>query len=313
MYEQINQELEQLQYGIDRYQKVQSMLDNLYPHLKAQEDRIQDCLQELKKEESDVQKISRMSLTAVFYSILGSKEKQMEKERQEALAAQLKYDDAVKQIDDIKSQISMLEAEKTELASCESRYQETYQKKYELLRQYDSINAENIAIREQNIALCKSKIKELEEALSAGNSVMQQISRVEQSLGSAQGFGIWDTFFGGGLLIDLAKHSNIDDAREAVSDVQRLLNRFRTELYDVKITSQIEINIEGFAKFADFFFDGLIADWVVQSRISSSLESVNNVQSEVNGVMLNLRQMEDVERSTLARLEKELAVYVQNG
>ncbi|NLL62799.1 MAG: hypothetical protein GX241_00935, partial [Ruminococcaceae bacterium] len=40
-----------------------------------------------------------------------------------------------------------------------------------------------------------------------------------------------------------------------------------------------------FVKFADFFFDGLISDWIVQSRIHDSQESVNNVRRDVNNVL----------------------------
>mgnify|MGYP001559106142 CR=1 FL=1 len=36
----------------------------------------------------------------------------------------------------------------------------------------------------------------------------------------------------------------------------------------------IDINIGSFETFADYFFDGLISDWVVQSGIHELLEGV---------------------------------------
>ena len=89
-----------------------------------------------------------------------------------------------------------------------------------------------------------------------------------------------------------------------------LLNRFRTELADVKISSQISIDIEGFVKFADFFFDGLIADWVVQSRIHDSQESVDRVMGQVYSVLRKLSQMQDNDKRALENLENELSALI---
>ena len=108
----------------------------------------------------------------------------------------------------------------------------------------------------------------------------------------------------------MVKHSHIDDARDAASEVQMLLNRFRTELIDVKISSQITVDIEGFTKFADFFFDGLISDWVVQSRIHDSQDSVYNVKGQVNSVIRKLDQMQNNDKRQLERLEDELATII---
>src|SRR5512138_1130567 len=46
---------------------------------------------QLEKEKIDVEKLERTSLTALFYSVLGSLDEQLEKERQELLSVQLRY------------------------------------------------------------------------------------------------------------------------------------------------------------------------------------------------------------------------------
>lgn len=53
---------------------------------------METCLQEWTKEQTDVRQLESLSLTVLFYSLLGSKEQQLEKERQEALRAQLCLD-----------------------------------------------------------------------------------------------------------------------------------------------------------------------------------------------------------------------------
>ncbi len=310
MFEEMNRELELLQIGRCRYGKIESMLSSLKQQLGEQEDTELKYKKELGKEEVDVEKFNRNNLTSIFYTILGSKEEQIEKERQDVLAAQLKYDNIVGQIEDTKHQISKLEAEKKELAHCEREYNELFEKKYQMLMQSDRLNAEKISTMEQNISATKANIAEIEEAISAGDQVLDALRNTEDSLDSAEGWGVWDMWGGGGLITDMIKHSHIDEARNTASEVQSLLNHFRTELTDVKVASQINIEIEGFAKFADYFFDGLIADWVIQSRINDSIESVNRVKGEVNSVLSQLQRMKDADETNIVNIKEELSNLV---
>ena len=310
MFEQINKELEELQQGIYRAKKIESMLSSLHKQMDSQVSKQYDLKQKLEKENLDVERISKRGITSLFYTILGSREKQIEKERQEALAAQLKYDDITRQIEDTKRQIFNLRSELSEFRDCERKFNTLFQEKYTLLKQHDSENAKKITELEQKISLYKANLKEISEAISAGNRVMHSLDRAAKSLDSAEGWGKWDMWGGGGLITNMVKHSHIDDARDAASEVQMLLNRFRTELTDVKISSQITIDIEGFTKFADFFFDGLISDWVVQSRIHDSQDSVYNVKGQVNSVIRKLDQMQNNDKRQLERLEDELSTLI---
>jgi len=79
---------------------------------------------------------------------------------------------------------------------------------------------------------------------------------------------------GGGLMADLAKYEELDDAQEQIEQLQVELRRFKTELSDVEITADLQVTVDSFLKFADFFFDGLFADWAV-------LDHINQAQSRV--------------------------------
>lgn len=310
MFEQINKELEDLQQGIYRVKKIESMLSSLEKQLDNQVSKQYTLKKELEKETIDVERINKKGILSLFYTILGSYEKQIEKERQEMLAAQLKYDDITRQIGDTKRQISQLKLEKSEFHNYENKFNALLSKKYEILKRQNNETAETIIALEQKISSFRTNLKEISEAITAGNRVMHSLNRAAESLDKAEGWGTWDMWGGGGLITDMVKHSHIDDAREAASEVQMLLNRFRTELADVKISSQITIDIDGFTKFADFFFDGLISDWVVQSRIHDSQYSVDNVKNQVAGVIRKLNQMQDNDKRQLERLEDELVALI---
>lgn len=66
-------------------------------------------------------------------------------------------------------------------------------------------------------------------------------------------------------------------------------------------------------KFADFFFDGLIADWFMQSRINESQESVTNVKSQVVNIIEKLDQMENQVNGKIEKLEAEVSALIINA
>jgi len=313
MFEEINRELEELQQGISRAEKIKSMIASLDQQLGSQLIRKDDLKRELDKEARDLDRISKKGLVSLFYTILGSREEQMEKERQEMLAAKLKYDDILRQIEDTRRQISQLESELSGYSDYRRRFEGLYMKKYEILKGRSDETADKIIRLEKKISALKANLKEITEAVYAGERVLRGLDRVSESLDKAESWGTWDLISRGGLISGMSKHSHIDDARDAASEVQSLLNRFRAELADVSITEHIDIDIDGFTRFADIFFDGLIIDWVVQSRIHDSQDSVNEVRSQVSGVLNKLDRMQDDTKRQIRTLENELSALVSKA
>jgi hypothetical protein len=46
-----------------------------------------------------------------------------------------------------------------------------------------------------------------------------------------------------------------------------------------------------FLSFADFFFDGFIADWLMQDRINTARDQVSEAKQRVNAIRSQLSQM----------------------
>ena len=66
---------------------------------------------------------------------------------------------------------------------------------------------------------------------------------------------------------------------------------FQKELRDVEAIQNLQIDIGGFLTFADFFFDGLIADWLVQSKIKNARKQVADAIAQVEWILGSLRNM----------------------
>ena len=105
--------------------------------------------------------------------------------------------------------------------------------------------------------------------------------------------------FGGGLLATMAKHSQIDAARRQAQIAQLELRRFQEELADADQRLHVSLkDIGGLTVFADYFIDGLITDWVVQSKIQNALAACSSAINTVNTAFGQCRRrLSDTETS----------------
>jgi len=312
MLETLRTELARLSEQMARQKKIEAMLVNLRGEERSLSERERQLLEILQKEQADVERLERTSFASLIYSMLGKKDERLDKEQREVYAARLKYDAVVRQLEDCRVRIEALEREKAGLAGCERRCDQVFDEIHTLLRQ-DSRYADRICALERSIGENASQLKELDEAISAGQTALRQIGAIESSLGSAEGRGTWD-LFGGGLISFAAKHSHLDDAQRGAEYLQTLLDRFRTELADIKMTARLgRMNTDGFLRFADWFFDGLIADWAVLSRIHDSQESLTQVKGQVGGALSKLETLRQGRVSEKSALERELSDVVRNA
>lgn len=202
----------------------------------------------------------------------------------------LKHDTAVRRLEKLDGDIASVQAELTGLADCEFRYAEAVKAKLEEIKRSGSRRGDEVYRLEESLAYLRGQIKEVDEALDAGNAAVNQILSIEESLDSAEGWGVFD-MLGGGMMSAMAKHSHLDEAQEQVENLQYMLSRFRTELTDIRINADMQLQIDGFLRFADYFFDGFIVDWAVLDRINESQAQVAGTKSQVYKVLEDLHEI----------------------
>ncbi|MBE6989971.1 MAG: hypothetical protein E7426_04410 [Ruminococcaceae bacterium] len=124
--------------------------------------------------------------------------------------------------------------------------------------------------------------RERQEAVEAGERALQSLYAARDSLQSARNWGVWD-IIGGGLISTMVKRGHMNDARDAMAQAEQDLTRFQQELADVGEYLQLET--DDFLAFADYFFDGIFVDLVVQSRIKEAQAQVDTVIDRVEGLL----------------------------
>ena len=91
------------------------------------------------------------------------------------------------------------------------------------------------------------------------------------------------------MITDMIKHSKMSDASSYMEEAKRDLLVFQRELKDVQGHVDLKVDISGFLTFADFFFDGIIADYLVQSKIAEARRQVEQAISIVEQLLADLR------------------------
>jgi DNA repair exonuclease SbcCD ATPase subunit len=243
----------------------------------------------LASEKADVDKLESLSLTGMFYSVLGTKAEHLDKERQEYLAAKLKYDESVEAVNDLQAERTRLQQELESYQSVEQDYTHLIKEKERLLANRRDPRAERLLGFTEQLADLAADEKELAEAVQAGESALRALRDVQGNLRSAANWGTWD-MLGGGMLSTMAKHSKIDSARHRAHTAQRQLRRFQEELAEAGQRLNVSLEMGGFSKFADFFFDGLIADWVVQSKIREASSACSSALTRVSSAVGECRR-----------------------
>ncbi len=133
-----------------------------------------------------------------------------------------------------------------------------------------------------------NKELEIREAINAGERALRSLQDAKSSLDSARGWGILDILGGRGLS-GLIKHVKIGDARSSLDQAKADLECFSRELSDVREIQGLDIEIGDFLTFADFFFDGFLADIMVQSKIRQAQDQIDYAIDRVQSMLGRLR------------------------
>ncbi|MDV2885064.1 hypothetical protein RYX45_07715 [Alkalihalophilus pseudofirmus] len=291
--------LETCKENIRQKEKWEDHLERAKDYLREEQAKIIQLKNQLRKEQLDVERLEGLSFSNLFYTITGQKLEKMEKEEQEAAAAQLKYEEAKETAADLEREIEEIKQKLTNLGDPIKKYEQLMHEKEKQLHSSNSKLTVEIDELSEEEANKKLILNELKEAISAGNQASSALSIAISSLNSAKGWSTWD-LFGGGMVSTAIKHSKINDAKSDIHHAQRKLRHFEEEMKDVQKFASYSIHIGDMLTFADYFFDGFIVDWMVHGKINDSLKQTEKMKYKVDEAIDSL-----IEFQTEIQIEKE--------
>lgn len=257
------------------------------------------------RERKDVDLLEGHTLAALLYHMSGKMDEKLELERREYYAARAKYEACMQELAAIEQDLEATEEDLADLSDCEQRYAQALDTKRRAIETSSLPEAELLLKQKEQLIYLTSQEQELSEAIAAGTEALRTTADILQNIESAKDWATFD-LLGGGFLTDKAKHDKLDDAQQLVQQLQVQLQGFNKELSDITIRTCIQVNIDDMLKFADFFFDGLLADATVLDRIKKSLIQVSQTREDILAILRQLQdELEDV-RHRNSRIRKEL-------
>lgn len=305
----------ELRVQLDEKSRLERTLHVLEKKLAEHEKRQADLEQTLSKEQLDLHRMDRFSLVNVVRKWRGTHEELREKEFEEAALAELKLNEHEAMVHDLRKDSKELQSKLRELRDAETNWQDFLQQKEAWVKQADREASKQFDEKLQRVSEFQSLLKEIDEALYAGRAADRSLEKALKKVKEAYGMSTWDTFLGGGLIVTMMKHDDLDKSESALHEAQLNLERFEAELSDVQNGAIDELIVErgSFVTFADYFFDDIFSEWSIHNRINDSLSKVENTKLKLARVLGNLQlqrgQIEQGLENAKSAYEEAVEVY----
>lgn len=307
----MNQRLYEIDQAIDaltaaqaRRKQLDAQIEELHRQRGERQAKVDETAQSFHKEQDDVDKLEKGGVHAFLLTLIGHKEERLDKERREALAAKLQYDQARSDLEYLENKLNGLIRERDGLRDAPEQLEALWTEKAELVKAMGGQTGARLVELDRQLSGVTHQQKEVQEALSAGENAKRLLGQVQDDLDSARSWGTWD-MLGGGLIATMAKYDRLDSAQSSIRAAQRALSDFRTELADVSQLQVPSIQIGEFATFADYFFDGIFSDWYVQSSIKKAQEGVSEVHMKLTAALRDLEAASQDLNDQQASLKRE--------
>ncbi len=301
----IQEQLQKITAEYQTLEKVARHLTSLSKRLDKETKALHKLSKKVDREQAEYERLESLSLKSLFHKVLGNKEEQVEKERQEYLQSFLKYNEAKKSVELMEFEMQTLEKKLARKDQIEAEMERLIKlREKELLKLDPSISTKLQVILHKQDKLKRMHI-EVREALQAGDQVLHSINTMIGFLNQARNWGHWD-MSGRSHMPSYMKKSSIDKAVAVSHQVKHQLHTFSNELQDVYGKSfNFPFHIESFSGFMDIFFDNLISDWIIQKKIKNSLASIVSVRDKVIRLVSSLK-------AEMPAIEKEIEQLEQN-
>ena len=130
-------------------------------------------------------------------------------------------------------------------------------------------------------------LTEINEAIEAGRDAQMRLRRIQETLRSAKGWGIYD-LLGGGLISGMMKRIRMEKAQQQIEELRGSLERFNSELKDVQVQCSASAELSEWLNITDLVFDDPLSDWLSLSKIKDAKAEIDRTEKEVAALLAKL-------------------------
>lgn len=276
---QARDELRAAAAAVRRRAGLARQLEQVRADLGGAEARLAEATQRLHAEAKDVARLEGLSLTRMWAVLRGSELDDLQRERAEQQVAAYAAAAAQQVVDETRARLAALEGRIDALGDPDdliARQATATRARADELRAHPDSAAllDDIAARQGALT---AETAELQEAQAAAVRADAALANAQRCLADASGWATYDTFFGGGMIADLAKHGKMDEAAALLRTADSALTALAAELADVGIEAIGDLRVDALSRTFDIWFDNIFSDWSVRERIVSAGDRVRQL------------------------------------
>lgn len=279
-------------------------LQHVQDHITALRRKAEHLKTMMQSEHDDVVALEKASLKQLFLTVLGNHEERLEIERQEYMQALLRYRSTAEEIELAVYEHDLLYAKHQSIPKLEKELHSLLQIKEQKLRFMDRESARQLKDYNLVIDLRKSRIVEIKEAKAVGDELARLIDHILDRLRKVRQFGR-HLMQGQGRYSSYHKKTYIDQSQQMAVKIHALLQRFEHELQDIFVQYKHDLHIDQFSLFLDHFYENLITDWVIQTKLNSAITGTEQVGMRLERMRAMIAHEQREEEAELARVTAE--------
>lgn len=225
--------------------RIDPILAELYSKQTELESALNNLNTAMQKEQADVDQLEKLSISSVFYTVIGQKEKKLEKEKAEAIDAQEKYSDLQNKLSELNEEIKKYERELRTVRGCDLRYGRLLPQIIDEIKAIDSPAAKAVIDTADTLTRLEEKLVKLDGALALCTEAWDNAKAAEQCLAKsenyAQNLSLFNAKHNAPLRSDIK--INLIQAQQTVDTLCRQIKRLDASLVDSQINFDINIEV----------------------------------------------------------------------
>jgi hypothetical protein len=180
-FEDLNAQLIEARKTIQERDRILSLMASIDRQLAERRRELSLSVTQLKYEKRDMQALEGLSLESLYYTLLGHKEEQLEKETAEYLGLKMTTEKCRLTIASLQTQLQHFEAELAVLADCEEEYEAVKQQQLEFLTSLGNSDSQQLSELSDKLAQSRIVQQQLNRVLGAGNQAIKTIEEIQVS------------------------------------------------------------------------------------------------------------------------------------
>ena len=263
-----------------------------------------DLCKIMEYENADVEKLESFCALSLFYSFIGKKEEQLDKEKKEALAAAESYKLAQAEYKEVTLDIEKCERELKYIKRCEEKYAELWN---ETVKSAVDDNTDIAVLRKQMLDI-DARINELEEAIAEGNVVFRSadtvIDRIVFYL--TADYTVNRDFFDSEQDVKERAHRSLKAADNILYELPTQIARFKAELADVGIDFNGEDYPYALVRASSYVADEIVKTITGDFSSYEAIAAMKSLKADVSDIVFKLEETRDRQKRNKARIQSNI-------